>query len=95
MGGGGADPDPGQVGIQLQVQPWPPSLHPAQNQMLHRVEADGPQPDGVPYGCVHFLLREGFQQPEHVDILPLAPPAHARLQETPQRAEFLGQVPPL
>ena len=46
-GGGGADPHPGQVGVQLQVQPWESSLQPAEHQVLHGVEAQRPQPNGV------------------------------------------------
>ena len=47
-GGRGAHPDPGQVGIELQIQPGRPPLQPTQHQVFHRVEADGSQPSWRP-----------------------------------------------
>ena len=48
-------PRPGQVGIELQIQPGRPSLQPAQHQVLHRVKAQRPQVDGIFHRCVHLL----------------------------------------
>ena len=63
--------------------------------MLHRVEGERPQPEGVPDGCVHLLLGEGLQQPEHLHELPFATPAHSGLHEAAQRGELLGEIPAL
>jgi len=38
---------PRQVRIGRQVQPGRSLLHPTQDQLLHRIEADRPQPDGI------------------------------------------------
>ena len=95
MCGGGADPDPGQVGIELHIQPGRPPLQPAQHQVLHCVKAQRPQVDGIFHRCVHLLLGEGLQQPEHLYELPFAPPSHAGLQQTPQRPELIGEFPSL
>jgi len=42
---------------------------------------------------VYLIQLEAFHEPEHLDVLPLAPPAHAGLQEAAQGGEFLGQIP--
>ena len=72
-----------------------PPLQPAQHQVLHCIEADGSQPEGVPCRCSHLLLRESLQQPEHLHELPFAPPSHAGLQQPAQPPELIGQSPAL
>ena len=81
--------------IQFQIQPGRPPLQPAQHQVLHCVKAQRPQVDGIFYRCVHLLLIEGFQQPEHLHVLPLAPPSHSGLQQPAQRPELIGEFPAL
>ena len=51
--------------------------------------------DGIFYRSVHFLLIEGLQESQHLHVLPLAPPSHSGLQQTPQRAELIGEFPAL
>ena len=40
------------------------------------------------------LEIEGLQKPQDLDVFPLAGLAHARLQETAQGRERIGQFPP-
>ena len=62
--------------------------------MFERIEADGSQPQGIPDPGVNFLQPERLEQPQDLDVLPLAGLAHARFKQPAQRAECLGQLPP-
>ena len=62
--------------------------------MLDGVEAYGAEPEGITYSLIHLLRPEVLHQPQHLDELPLASPAHPRLQPPPQHSELLRQLPP-
>ena len=65
------------------------ALDPAQHQVLYGVEAYGAQPEGVTHRLVHLLLAEVLHQPQHLHVLPLAAPAHPRLEQPAQHSELL------
>ena len=92
---GGADPHPGQVGVELQVEAGRPSLQPAHHQVLYRIEAESSQAEGIFHRGMRLLPGEGLQQSQHLHEFPLAPASHPGLQQPAQCAELLGQVPPL
>ena len=54
--------------IILHVLPWRPAIDAAQQQMLHRVEADRTQRERVFDGFRDFFKREGLQQPRYPHI---------------------------
>jgi len=88
----------GQVGIDIQIETRRPALDPAQQQVLDRIEADRPQPEGLADGGLDLAEREALQETQDLDVLALAggtviPGAHTGLQETPQGGEGLGQIP--
>ena len=62
--------------------------------MLDGVEAYGAEPEGITHSLVHLLHPEVLHQPQHLHELPLAAPAHPRLQQTPQHTELLRQLSP-
>ena len=66
-----------------------PSLQPAQHQVLDGVGSSAHPAGERPSLRQHLFLGEGFQEPQHLHVLPLAPPAHAGLQEPTQGAELL------
>ena len=65
----------------------------AQEQVLDRTLANGPQSQGILYPLVDFLLAEGLHQAQHLDVLPLPTLTHAGLQETAQGIELSGKFP--
>ena len=67
----------------------------SQHQLLDGIKADGTQLDGVRDSGCHDGLRKQLHQPQHLDILPLAPAPHPGLQQAAQMSERLGQVPVL
>ena len=58
------------------------------------VVANGRQPQGILDCLVDLLLAERIHQPQHLDILLLAPRTHGGLQETAQGIEPLGSSHP-
>ena len=94
-GAGGLHADPGQVGIEVQVQAGRLPFQAAQQQVLHGIKTDGSQPQGVLHGVVDFLVGEIFQKSQHLHEFPLAPPSHPGLQQTAQRSELFGELPSL
>ena len=93
LGRGHRHPCPRQVGIDRQVEPRWPTLDPAQHQMLDRVKADRAAGDGLFDGGQNVLGPKYLEQPQDLDELAFAALGHARLDQAPQRGEFLGQVP--
>ena len=66
----------GQVGIDIQIETRRPALDPAQQQVLDRIEADRPQPEGVAHGGLDLAEREALQEtqgPWTYSRLPAAP----------------------
>ena len=60
--------------------------------MLHGVEAECAQPESVLDCMVDLLVREVFQEPQHLHEFPLAPPSHAGLQQAAQCPVLLRQL---
>ena len=81
------------MGVQIKIEPWRPSLDPAQQQMLDGVVAGRSSAYGILHGGMHLVSGEGLKQPEHPHELSLALPAHPRLLKTPQLPVLLGQIP--
>ena len=66
----------GQVGIDIQIETRRPAFDPAQQQVLDRIEADRPQPEGVAHGGLDLAEREALQEtqgPWTYSRLPAAP----------------------
>jgi hypothetical protein len=82
-----------QVGIDRQIEPWWPTLDPAQHQMLDRVKADCAASDGLSDTSQHIRRTEYFQQPQHLDKLAFTALGHAGFEQATQRGKFLGQIP--
>ena len=61
--------------------------------MLDRVKADRAAGDGLFDGGQNVLGPKHLEQPQDLDELAFAALGHARLDQAPQRGEFLGQVP--
>src|SRR3954452_20152125 len=61
--------------------------------MLDRVKADRAAGDGLFDGGQNVLGTEYLEQPQDLDELAFAALGHARLDQAPQRGEFLGQLP--
>ena len=80
--------------MTLQVQPGRAAFQAAQQQVLHRVQAQRPQPKSVLDSVVDLLVREMLQQPQHLHEFAFAPTPHASLQQPAQRPVLLGQLPP-
>ena len=69
------------MGIGRQVKPDRPLLQTCQDKLLDGVEADRAKPDGIRCRRHDGGLWERFHQPQHLDELSLAAPAHARLEQ--------------
>ena len=63
--------------------------------MLDGIKADRPQLERLVHGGLDVLKPEALEQPQDLDVFPLAGLAHARLQQAAQRPECLGQLPAL
>src|SRR6476619_1465397 len=63
--------------------------------MLYGIVADRPQPERLAHGRMDVIEPKGLEQPENLDIFPLAGLAHAGLEQAMQGGERLGQVPAL
>ncbi len=63
---------PWQVGIDIQIETRRPALDPAQQQVLDRIEADRPQPEGLAHGGVDLAEWEALQETQDLDVLALA-----------------------
>ena len=61
--------------------------------MLDRIVADRTQAQGILHRAVKSLEFEALQKPQDLHVFPLAGLAHARLQETAQGRERIGQFP--
>lgn len=64
-----------------------------QQQVLYGIEAYRSKPQGVFDSTLNIIFTEGLHETQHLDVLPLAILAHARLQEAAQGVEVLGQFP--
>ena len=76
--------------VDRQVEPRRSALDPAQHQVFDRVKADRAAGDGLLDAGQHVLGAEDLQQPQDLDELAFAALGHARLDQAPQRGEFLG-----
>ena len=88
----------GQVWIDIQIEARRPAFNPAEQQVLDRIEADRPQPQGLAYGGLDLAERKALQETQDLDVLALAGSpviswAHAGLQETSQGGEGRRQIP--
>ena len=81
------------MGIEIQVEAVRSAFNAAQQQVLHGVEADGAQAQGVLHGVVDLLVREILHESEHPYEFPLATLAHPGFQLPAQRRILLGQFP--
>ena len=81
------------MGIEIQVEAVRSAFNAAQQQVLHGVEADGAQAQGVLHGVVDLLVREILHESEHPYEFPLATLAHPSFQLPAQRRILLGQFP--
>ena len=62
-GAGGLHADPGQVGIQVKIEARWSAFDAAQQQMLHGVEADGAQPEGILDGKIKaYFVSRSYRQ---------------------------------
>ena len=69
-----------QIGMGQQVQAWRPLLDPAQHQVLDRIEADHAALQRLRYGGPHIVEGEALDEPQHLDVFPLAGFAHPRFK---------------
>ena len=65
----------------------------AQHRCSDSIEADCSTPDGVTHGGSDFICAEYLYQPKNLHELALALLTHPGFQQTPQRGEFLWQLP--
>ena len=63
--------------------------------MLDGIVADRAQPERLAHRRMDVLEPEGLEQPQNLDVFPLAGLAHAGLEQAAQGRERLGQVPAL
>ncbi len=63
--------------------------------MFDRVIADRAEIQSLAHGAVDMVHLEGFQQPQDLDVFPLARFAHPGLQQPAQRGERVWQIPTL
>ncbi len=56
----------GQVGIDIRIEAWRPAFDPAQQQVLDRIEADRPQPEGLADGGLVKCEMYGMDVPLRV-----------------------------
>ena len=62
--------------------------------MLHGIEADGAQRQGVVHRALHFLEVKRLEEAKDLHVLAAPHPARARLHEPAKGVERLGQFPP-
>ena len=58
--------------------------------MLDCVKADRPQPERLAHSRMNVIEPEGLEQPENLDIFPLASLAHTAFEQAAERRERLG-----
>jgi hypothetical protein len=94
-GGGRFDACRGQIRIVSKIKIGSPAFELGEDELLHRVETDRSQTDGI--GCRGSDKRfgKGFDQPEHLDEFPLAAIAHPGFQKPPQMLERFWKRPVL
>ena len=76
LGRSGLDMGLGQGGIDIQIETRRPSLDPAQQQVLDRIETDRPQSQGLAHGGLDLAEREALQETQ-------GPWTYARLPAAP------------
>src|SRR3954469_21071630 len=63
--------------------------------MLDGIKANRLQPQRLAHGRVNVPKPERLKKAQHLDVIPFAGLAHARLQKAPQCSKDLGQIPAL
>ena len=65
----------------------------AESEVLHGIEADRAQLQGLLHGRVEIIDVEGFQQAQNLHIFPASRLDHPRLHQAAQGCELRRQVP--
>jgi hypothetical protein len=68
----------------VEIQARRPAFDAAEQEMPHRIEADGVHPQSVIDGISHFFQSEGLQQAEDLDVLAASVLVQAQFQQPPQ-----------
>ena len=84
---------PRQVGVDIEIKPRGPLLDLAKHEVLHGVEADRAQLQGLLHGCMQVIDVEGLEQTQDLHILAAPHLEHARLHQAAQSLELFGQLP--
>ena len=82
-----------QVRVECQIETGGPVLQSGEQQHLHRIEADGAEPQGFRDGLFDLMLMEVLHQSKHLNELPPSGIAHARFHQTAQTVDAFGEFP--
>lgn len=77
----------------LKIQARRSSLDAAQQQMPHRVEADGVQAQGIFDGRSYFFQCKGLKQSQNLDVLSAGVLVQPGFEQSSQLDKTLGQLP--